>query len=204
MDTEQILARELNLKTYQVANALQLQKEGGTVPFIARYRKERTGEMDEVQLRALFDRHAYLQELAQRKKAVLESIEKQGKLTDELRERIGSCVQKTELEDLYLPYKPKKRTRATVAREKGLEPLAELIRTANMPGAPECDLAGEAAKYISAEKGVATVEEALAGGFPGGIDKIRNVPLIQGPGEGNPPAQHACASSGRKRRDTLD
>ena len=163
MDTEQILARELNLKTYQVANALQLQKEGGTVPFIARYRKERTGEMDEVQLRALFDRHAYLQELAQRKKAVLESIEKQGKLTDELRERIGSCVQKTELEDLYLPYKPKKRTRATVAREKGLEPLAELIRTANMPGAPECDLAGEAAKYISAEKGVATVEEALAG-----------------------------------------
>jgi uncharacterized protein len=162
MDVEQLLARELNLKPVQVTNALQLQKEGGTVPFIARYRKERTGEMDEVQLHDLFDRHAYLMDLAQRKKVVLESIEKQGKLTDELRERISECLQKTELEDLYLPYRPKKRTRAIVAKEKGLEPLAEMIAAANAPGV-DIALELEAAKYVSAEKGVTNVEEALAG-----------------------------------------
>ncbi len=163
MEIEQLLARELNLKHHQVANALQLLKEGGTVPFIARYRKERTGEMDEVQLRALFDRYAYLMDLAQRKKVVLESIEKQGKLTDPLRERIMACLQKTELEDLYLPYRPKKRTRATVAREKGLEALAERIMAANVPDATDLDLEGEAAAYVSIEKGVAAAEEALAG-----------------------------------------
>jgi len=163
MDIEQILSRELNLKQFQVANALQLLKEGGTVPFIARYRKERTGEMDEVQLRSLFDRYAYLMDLAQRKKAVLESIEKQGKLADGLREQIMACLQKTELEDLYLPYRPKKRTRATVAREKGLEQLADRIRAANLEDAADLDLAVEAAPYVSAEKGVITFEEALAG-----------------------------------------
>ena len=163
MEIEQLLARELNLKHHQVANALQLLKEGGTVPFIARYRKERTGEMDEVQLRALFDRYAYLMDLAQRKKVVLESIEKQGRLTDQLRERIMACLQKTELEDLYLPYRPKKRTRATVAREKGLEVLAERIMAANVPDATDLDLEAEAAAYVSIEKGVAAAEEALAG-----------------------------------------
>jgi len=162
-DIEQLLARELNLKQTQVANALQLLKEGGTVPFIARYRKERTGEMDEVQLRTLFDRYAYLMELTQRKKAVLESIEKQGKLTDELRDRIMACLQKTELEDLYLPYRPKKRTRATVAREKDLGPLADMIAAANTPEAADMDLDVAAAAFVSAEKGVASVEEALAG-----------------------------------------
>ncbi len=163
MEIEQLLARELNLKHHQIANALQLLKEGGTVPFIARYRKERTGEMDEVQLRALFDRYAYLMDLAQRKKVVLESIEKQGRLTDQLRERIMACLQKTELEDLYLPYRPKKRTRATVAREKGLEALAERIMAANVPDATDLDLEAEAAAYVSIEKGVAAAEEALAG-----------------------------------------
>jgi protein Tex len=162
-DIEQLLARELNLKHHQVANALQLLKEGGTVPFIARYRKERTGEMDEVQLHALFDRYAYLMDLAQRKKVVLESIEKQGKLTDQLREQIMACLQKTELEDLYLPYRPKKRTRATVARERGLEALAERIMAANLPDAADLDLEADAAPYVSVEKGVTTAEEALAG-----------------------------------------
>lgn len=160
---EQLLARELNLKQHQVTNALQLLKEGGTVPFIARYRKERTGEMDEVQLHALFDRYAYLMDLTQRKKVVLDSIEKQGKLTDDLRERITACLQKTELEDLYLPYRPKKRTRATVAREKGLEPLAERILAANVPDGADLDLETEAIPYVSVEKGVTTAEEALAG-----------------------------------------
>ena len=163
IDLEQLLARELSLQLVQVRNALQLRKEGGTVPFIARYRKERTGEMDEVQLHALFDRHTYLTELEERKAAILESIEKQGKLTEDLRQKIVASIQKTELEDLYLPYRPKKRTRATVAKEKGLEPLADAIRAANTPAGAGFDLSAAAAPYVSEEKGVATIEEALAG-----------------------------------------
>jgi len=158
-----LLAQELSLQQSQVDNALKLHAEGGTVPFIARYRKEATGEMDEVQLRNLFDRHAYLTELAERKQTVLKSIEEQGKLTPELRQKVEACLQKTELEDLYLPYKPKKRTRATVAREKGLEPLAEFIKALNAPEAAAADLFAEAGKYLSEEKGVSSVEEALRG-----------------------------------------
>ncbi len=163
IDIPQILAAELSLRPDQVANALELQAEGGTLPFIARYRKERTGEMNEIQLRQLFDRHAYLTELEERKSTILSSIEQQGKLTDELRARIEPCLQKTELEDLYLPYKPKKRTRATMAREKGLESLAKFLKEANAPGVAPVDLDGEAAKYVSEEKGVATPADALAG-----------------------------------------
>jgi protein Tex len=163
IDIEQLLAKELSLQPAQVRNALQLKSEGGTVPFIARYRKERTGEMDELQLHMLFDRHAYLVDLEQRKATVLESIEKQGKLTDDLRTKIQGCTQKTELEDLYLPYRPKKRTRATIAKERGLEPLADVIRAANNPDVKAFDLMGAAAPFISGEKGVASAEEALAG-----------------------------------------
>jgi uncharacterized protein len=146
-----------------VENALALFAEGGTVPFIARYRKERTGEMNEVQLRALLERHTYLTELVERKAAILKSIEEQGKLTDDLRAKIGACLQKTELEDLYLPYKPKKRTRATVAKEKGLEPLASFIRDLNVPDAAAVDLEAEGARYVSAELGVRSAAEALQG-----------------------------------------
>ena len=163
IDLEQILARELSLQPAQVHNALQLRREGGTVPFIARYRKERTGAMDEVQLHALFDRHTYLLDLQQRKASILATIEKQGKLTDELRAMIGACTQKTELEDLYLPYRPKKRTRATVARERGLEPLAVLISSANVPEVTAFDLQAQALPFVSEEKGVHSAEEALAG-----------------------------------------
>lgn len=163
IDLEQLLASEMSLKQSQVHNALQLLREGGTVPFIARYRKERTEEMDEVQLHTLFDRYAYLSELAQRKKAILESIEKQGKLTDELRVKIADCVQKTELEDLYLPFRPKKRTKATIARERGLEPLADFLKSVNTPQVQTVDLEQEATPYVSAERGIASAEEALAG-----------------------------------------
>lgn len=163
IDIEHVLATELSLKPVQVRNALQLKSEGGTVPFIARYRKERTGEMDELQLHLLFDRHAYLVDLEQRKVTVLESIEKQGKLTDQLRAAIEACTQKVELEDLYLPYKPKKRTRATVARERGLEPLADLIRAANTPEVRTFDLQAVAAPFVSEEKGVLNADDALAG-----------------------------------------
>ena len=163
LNIPQLLATELNLKPFQVQNALELLAEGATVPFISRYRKERTGEMDEVQLRDLFDRYAYLQELEERKSVILNAITEQGKLTDELKAKIETCLQKTELEDLYLPYRPKRRTRATIAKEKGLEPLADFIKSLNVKNAPLIPLEEEAAKYISEEKGVKTAEEALKG-----------------------------------------
>lgn len=163
LNIPQLLATELSLKPFQVSSALDLLAEGATVPFIARYRKERTGEMTETQLRDLFDRYAYLTELEERKKAILQSIEQQGKLTPELQTQIENCLQKNELEDLYLPYRPKRRTRATIAREKGLEPLAAFIKSLNIPNASAPSLETEAAKYISEEKGVATAEDALKG-----------------------------------------
>ncbi|MBD1909374.1 MULTISPECIES: Tex family protein [unclassified Leptolyngbya] len=158
---EQQLAQELSLRPAQIQNALELFAEGATVPFIARYRKERTGEMNEVQLRELADRYAYLTELGERKTTILQAIAEQGKLTDELKAKIEACTQKTELEDLYLPYRPKRRTRATIAREKGLEPLAAAIKAANRPNAPALSLEAEAAKFLSEQ--VKTAEEALKG-----------------------------------------
>ncbi|MBD1997158.1 RNA-binding transcriptional accessory protein [Leptolyngbya sp. FACHB-541] len=163
LNIPQLLANELSLKPFQIQNALELFGEGATVPFIARYRKERTGEMDETQLRKLFDRYTYLTELEERKQSILESIAQQDKLTDELRTKIEACLQKNDLEDLYLPYRPKRRTRAAIAREKGLEPLATWIKSLNHPKAEERSLEEEAAKYVSAEKGVATAEAALSG-----------------------------------------
>jgi len=163
LNIPQLLAQELSLKPFQVQNALELFAEGATIPFVARYRKERTGEMDEIQLRDLSERFTYLTELEERKAAILEAIASQGKLTDELKAKIQSCLQKNELEDLYLPYRPKRRTRATIAREKGLEPLVEFIKSLNVKTAVPESLEKEAAKYISEEKGVKTVEDALKG-----------------------------------------
>ncbi len=163
LNIPQLLAKELSLTPSQVQNALELFAEGATIPFIARYRKERTGSLDEVQLRDLSERYTYLTELEERKAAILEAIASQGKLTDELKAQIEASLQKTELEDLYLPYKPKRRTRATIAREKGLEPLAEFIKSLNTPTAKPASLEKEAAKYISEEKGVKTEEDALKG-----------------------------------------
>ncbi|MEH2327852.1 Tex family protein [Nostoc sp.] len=163
LNIPQILATEINLKSHQVQNALELLAEGATIPFIARYRKERTDEMNEVQLRELADRYTYLTELEERKSVILSAIAQQGKLTDELKAKISSCLQKTELEDLYLPYRPKRRTRATIAREKGLEPLAEFIKSLNVKNAAIASLEEAAAKYISETQGVKTAEEALKG-----------------------------------------
>ncbi len=162
IDIPAIIASELSLDLTNVQNALALFAEGGTVPFIARYRKERTGNMDETVLRAVYDRHEYLTELQERKQTILASIEEQGKLTEELKALINACLSRTELEDLYLPYRPKRRTRAQIAREKGLEPLAEAIKAVNLEGGT-LELLEEAAKYVSAERGVASAEEALAG-----------------------------------------
>jgi len=157
----QIIAKELSLRLEQIENALELFAEGATIPFVARYRKERTGEMNEIQLRDLQDRYAYLTELRDRKAVILQSITDQGKLTDALQAKIEACTQKTELEDLYLPYRPKRRTRAAIAREKGLEPLAEVIKSFNRPNINTASLSQEAAKYLSEQ--VKSVEEALKG-----------------------------------------
>jgi uncharacterized protein len=163
LNIPQLLANELSLKPFQIQNALELLSEGATVPFIARYRKERTGEMDETQLRNLFDRYTYLTELEERKQSILGAIAQQDRLTDALRAKIEACLQKNELEDLYLPYRPKRRTRAAIAREKGLEPLAVWIKSLNHSKAEGRSLEEEATQYISAEKGVLTVEAALSG-----------------------------------------
>ncbi len=153
------LAAELQLPKAGVLAVLQLFSEGATVPFIARYRKEVTGDLDEVQIRAIEERHGYLKDLYERRETILESIASQEKLTDELRAKILACETKTALEDLYLPFKPKRRTRATIAREKGLEPLAELM-WAQQAGASPLDAA---APFVDAEKGVDDVDAALAG-----------------------------------------
>ncbi|NJL60627.1 MAG: RNA-binding transcriptional accessory protein [Methylacidiphilales bacterium] len=163
LNIPQQLATELNLRPHQVENALELFAEGATIPFVARYRKERTEEMDEVQLRNLQDRYNYLTEIEERKKTILNSIGEQGKLTDALKAKIEACLQKNELEDLYLPYRPKRRTRAAIAREKGLEPLALFIQSLNVKNGALVPLEGEAAKYVSEEKGVKSAEDALKG-----------------------------------------
>ena len=163
MSSQQIIstvARELSLSTTQVASTLTLFGEGNTLPFIARYRKEVTGGLDEVQLRDVRDRAQYLTELDERRAAILKSIEEQGKLDDALRAAINAVETKQALEDLYLPYKPKRRTRATIARERGLEPLADLLSTR---ATTDAALESEAARYVDGEKGVPDVAAALAG-----------------------------------------
>jgi uncharacterized protein len=139
---------------------IELLDEGATVPFIARYRKESTGNLDEVQIRAIEEQLLYFRELVCRKETILASIQEQGKLTDELKARIDRTLDKSELEDLYLPYKPKRRTKAMIAREKGLEPLADYLWNQEAMGMP---LETFAISFVDAEKGVASVEEALEG-----------------------------------------
>ena len=154
------IARELSLAPQQVAGALSLFDEGNTLPFIARYRKEATGGLDEVQLRDVRDRAQYLRELEERRAAILKSIEEQGKLDPELKARIEAADTKQAIEDLYLPFKPKRRTRAMIARERGLEPLAELL----WGGAHDvAALEREAQAYVDPAKDVPDVEHALAG-----------------------------------------
>ncbi len=128
MDILQTIATDTKIRSAQISQVITLINDGNTIPFIARYRKEATGNLDEVELRLIRDRYEYLTELEERKKVILSTIEEQGKLTDELKEKITNTLKKQVLEDLYLPYKPKKRTRATIAKEMGLEPLAELMR----------------------------------------------------------------------------
>ena len=122
-----LLAQSLGIAEHQVAKTIELLEGGATIPFISRYRKEATGSLDEVQIGRIKEDYDRLCELAKRKESILSTIDEQGKLTDELRQRIDSCWNATELEDIYLPYKPRRRTRAEIARERGLEPLAKII-----------------------------------------------------------------------------
>jgi uncharacterized protein len=148
------------LKPFQVEHTVNLLQEGATVPFIARYRKEQTGELDEVQIRTVEEQFSYFCELEERKVTVLKSIEEQGKLTPELRQRIEATRQKTELEDLYLPYKPKRRTKATIARERGLEPLADIMVAQELTAGT----AEEAAlPFVDPDKDVPDAAAALEG-----------------------------------------
>lgn len=154
------IAEELSITPRQVAATLALFEDGNTLPFIARYRKEVTGGLDEVQLREVRDRAEYLRELEERRAAILKSIEEQGKLTPELEARIRAAETKQALEDLYLPYRPKRRTRATIAKERGLEPLADLIWEGS---ADDAEVRAAAEAYVDPEKEVPTVDAALQG-----------------------------------------
>ena len=159
MDINQRLTEELGVKRFQVDAAVQLIDEGNTIPFISRYRKEATGSLNDEQLRKLHERLLYLRNLEEKKEQVISSIEEQGKMTEELKKQILAAETLVAVEDLYRPYRPKRRTRATIAKEKGLEPLASyiLLQNATVP------LEETAKDYVSEEKGVETPEDAIAG-----------------------------------------
>ena len=154
----QLIAQELNVRDSQILAAIQLLDDGNTIPFIARYRKEATGGLDDTQLRHFETRLIYLRELKDRRQTILKSIDEQGKLTDELRDKIQATQSKTELEDLYLPFKPKRRTKGQIAIEAGLEPLTDLLWNE-----PKTEPETTALDYVNAEKGVADVKAALDG-----------------------------------------
>ncbi|MCI8363432.1 MAG: RNA-binding transcriptional accessory protein [Eubacterium sp.] len=159
MDINQKIAEELEIKIWQVEAVVKLIDEGNTIPFIARYRKEQHGALDDEQLRNLNERLTYLRNLEEKKEQVLASIEEQGKLTEELREQILAAQTQVMVEDLYRPYRPKRRTRATIAKEKGLEGLANII----LLQMTDRSLEDEAAEYLSEEKGVSTAQDAIQG-----------------------------------------
>jgi protein Tex len=178
MDTNQmigLISKETGLRLEQVKNTVHLLDEGNTVPFIARYRKEMTGTLDENQIRTVQERLAYLRNLQERKEEVIRLIEEQGKLTDELHQSILSAAKLQEVEDLYRPYRQKRRTRATIAKEKGLEPLAAFLMSLPAKGDP----LQEAASYINEEKQVLSSEEALQGAMDIIAEMISDDPAVR-------------------------
>ena len=175
-DPVPVLAAELNLPRASVSAVVQLLAESSTVPFIARYRKEATGGLDEVQIRNIEERRTYLVEMEARRKSILSEIKSQGKLTPELQKRLASAGTKAELEDLYLPFKPKRRTRATIAKERGLEPLADLIWAQSRDGSSPSE---SAQSFVSPEKEVADVNAALAGARDICAERIAEDPEVR-------------------------
>ena len=152
----QLVSKDTGVKSSQAEQVIKLLEEGNTVPFIARYRKEQTGSLDEVQIKAVEDRYNYIQQLEQRKEEILRLIDEQGKLTEELTASINNATVLQRLEDLYRPYKQKRRTKATIAKEKGLEPFATLIMTF-----PKESVSKLADDYLNEELEVLSVEEAF-------------------------------------------
>ncbi|MBD2844891.1 RNA-binding transcriptional accessory protein [Paenibacillus sp. IB182496] len=173
---ERQIADELRLPERKVHAAVQLLEEGNTIPFIARYRKEATGELDETQLRDIEERLAYLHNLEARKREVVRLIDEQGKLTAELRQAIGEAGKLQEIEDLYRPYRQKRKTRASVAKERGLEPLAQWLQQQRPGAAP----LGEAGRYVDADKGVGSPEEAIQGALDIIAEQLADDPKTRG------------------------
>ena len=161
MDIIKKIAEEFNLKLEQVEKTVALIDEGNTIPFIARYRKEETGSLDDTVLRDLDDRLTYFRNIEKRKQEVTDLITEQGKMTDEIAAAIANAQTITEVDDIYRPFRPHRKTRASVAKEKGLEPLAELILAQEKKYEPAIEIQAEA--YINEELGVASVDEALNG-----------------------------------------
>ena len=156
----QIIADELHLKLIQVRNTVEMLDDDNTVPFISRYRKERTGSLDEDQIRGIQEKIRYLRTLEARRGTILRSIDDQGKLTPELKKKLEGTFKLQELEDLYLPYRPKRRTRASIAKERGLEPLAQIILAQELTAG---DWREVCEQYINPGKDINDVEEALTG-----------------------------------------
>jgi uncharacterized protein len=173
----EVIAAETKLRSEQVRNTLSLFDQGSTVPFITRYRKEATGSLNETEIRLLEERYAYFKEMEERKQTVLSTIEAQGKLTPELRKKIEDTVSRTELEDWYLPYKPKRRTRAMAAKEAGLEPLARIIEAQEAPG--DKTLEQIAAPYVNAEKKVADAAAAVQGALDILAEELSETPEVR-------------------------
>ena len=158
MEIIEQLVQEFSLDRKKIENVVALLEDSATIPFIARYRKEATGSLDETALRELRDRYNYFKELEERKLTIIKTIEEQGNLTEELKAKIDTCLEKSKLEDLYLPFKPKRRTRASVAKKRGLEPLAQILLEQK-----DQDLSVMAASFVNVENDIDTAEDALSG-----------------------------------------
>ena len=159
MDIQLKLQQEFSLKQTQVENVIKLIDEGNTIPFIARYRKEMTGSLDDQLLRTLSERLAYLRNLEDKRTQVKNTITEQGNMTEELEQKLSLAETMTEIEDIYRPFRPKRRTRATIAKEKGLEPFADLIWLQIVPD----NIENMAKDFIDTEKGVETIDDAVSG-----------------------------------------
>jgi len=168
------VARKLGLPEKSVENTVKLLDDGNTVPFIARYRKEMTGELDETRIRRIEEQVGYYRNLEQRKEEVIRLIDEQGKLTEEIKEQINQALKLSEVEDIYRPFRPKRKTRGSIARERGLEPLAGHLLSFPAEGSPEV----EAAKYLSED--VPSVEEALQGAMDIIAEDIADDPKVRG------------------------
>lgn len=176
MDILKTLQSEFNLKPFQVENTVKLIDDGNTIPFIARYRKEMTGSLDDQTLRELNDRLNYLRNMDEQREKIISTITEQGKMTDELKESILNAVTLTELEDIYRPYRPKRKTRASVAKERGLEPLSEYIYSGDFSQNQVLEKAGE---FVDEEKGVTSAEEALQGALDIIAENISDDPDVR-------------------------